>query len=944
MIESSFMEEDLPISLDPVQLRKIESVHQGFLYQHLYAVGCLLLAGSNSSNQIRVELDEDVEVHFPDSTVYIQIKTRASKLYDSDINTALDRFKEIRSIHKKEERKGNALYLIISNVPISATLAANYAKADWPSDVLILFPGGSTKPPFTLPPPWETLNTAISWCVEKAETLPFRLINSQSLVWKLAAVVQYSSTGQGSKPHTFNTDLLHELFEQVVIQIQSFPPEPSTYREHVDEPAYITNSVARLIIGHSGSGKSVWASRLAAHSPDTTVYFDAALVEGSAVISSLARELIAKLSILMGRTPRGLLFPGASGLETLSVLNSYAAKNNFSPVVVFDNAHIISPELLVRTKEVTSAFKWIFICQPSTNQVELETLLNLPSEHIQPWSLTSVAEEFKDSGCHLTPQEAQNVIDLTGGVPLFVKNVATICNKDYSGDIKKTLRDIEGDLTLSKTAQEIIANRVYASLSSRAKEVASIMSLSPLPHSKEDLTALLKGLAGNEGKELEPIRVLISAGIVQAKAGGGIGIHDSFRILCARHLEAIEPTKVETALTRFRDIYGPPWAQPTFDRIGPYFKILARLNEYKTIINLGTSFGELFFEVGLVPMMRELLHQALGQTSEAEDLFYILDTLCFWSIQDGNFPEARRLISEMAKILESDNLGPKEAATFFLKRMSLEGRENLKEAKKYYQAALDLRSDSLMTLILRYNYASLLWRHQQYQEAAKECTEIALEYFDRVGLDPLDIVGKNPPDIFAMLDGREYDISDLKRLADSLDLFGMCCFAQRKPSGLARMHAFKLYTMTYAIRSAIKVGMDVVDEFIGLLRDAEGAKKFIETVLLPTLNDYQILDYLLPVRAQYAVVMAYCGDFVAARGELKKLAPFLESAGPDIVNEVNNQAALINAIEAGEVSLGVAPQQEKVITRRLAREERRIGRNAPCTCGSGKKYKKCCGR
>jgi len=26
------------------------------------------------------------------------------------------------------------------------------------------------------------------------------------------------------------------------------------------------------------------------------------------------------------------------------------------------------------------------------------------------------------------------------------------------------------------------------------------------------------------------------------------------------------------------------------------------------------------------------------------------------------------------------------------------------------------------------------------------------------------------------------------------------------------------------------------------------------------------------------------------------------------------------------------------------REEPKIGRNEPCSCGSGKKYKKCCGR
>ncbi|MDY6954197.1 MAG: SEC-C metal-binding domain-containing protein [Thermodesulfobacteriota bacterium] len=28
----------------------------------------------------------------------------------------------------------------------------------------------------------------------------------------------------------------------------------------------------------------------------------------------------------------------------------------------------------------------------------------------------------------------------------------------------------------------------------------------------------------------------------------------------------------------------------------------------------------------------------------------------------------------------------------------------------------------------------------------------------------------------------------------------------------------------------------------------------------------------------------------------------------------------------------------------MRRKEKKIGRNAPCPCGSGKKYKKCCGK
>jgi preprotein translocase subunit SecA len=37
---------------------------------------------------------------------------------------------------------------------------------------------------------------------------------------------------------------------------------------------------------------------------------------------------------------------------------------------------------------------------------------------------------------------------------------------------------------------------------------------------------------------------------------------------------------------------------------------------------------------------------------------------------------------------------------------------------------------------------------------------------------------------------------------------------------------------------------------------------------------------------------------------------------------------------------GEEAQQKKPVKR----EAKKIGRNAPCPCGSGKKYKKCCGR
>jgi hypothetical protein len=56
--------------LDPAQLVRIEAVHRGFLYQHLYAVQCLLSAAALSVLSVDVESDEDVEVQFDGRRIY----------------------------------------------------------------------------------------------------------------------------------------------------------------------------------------------------------------------------------------------------------------------------------------------------------------------------------------------------------------------------------------------------------------------------------------------------------------------------------------------------------------------------------------------------------------------------------------------------------------------------------------------------------------------------------------------------------------------------------------------------------------------------------------------------------------------------------------------------------------------------------------------------------
>ena len=141
------------------------------------------------------------------------------------------------------------------------------------------------------------------------------------------------------------------------------------------------------------------------------------------------------------------------------------------------------------------------------------------------------------------------------------------------------------------------------------------------------------------------------------------------------------------------------------------------------------------------------------------------------------------------------------------------------------------------------------------------------------------------------------------------------------------------------LNSLIRVGQDLVDEFVGR-NDFIGARETIETNLLPNVLQLKMLARIIPVRSQYAVVLAYCGDFDAAEAEMERLAPY--EAGLDEKGqwELRNQRKAIAQIRLK----GPPPQWIPPIPRTAMMPRQKTGRNAPCPCGSGKKYKKCHGR
>src|SRR5260370_35019377 len=95
-----------PPVLDPKQLKRIESIHRGFLYQHLYAAGCLLLAAGADASAVVVEADEDIEIVCPDPRLYVQVQTPSDPLTDGDIKGAIQRFPRLPREHADGRRPG----------------------------------------------------------------------------------------------------------------------------------------------------------------------------------------------------------------------------------------------------------------------------------------------------------------------------------------------------------------------------------------------------------------------------------------------------------------------------------------------------------------------------------------------------------------------------------------------------------------------------------------------------------------------------------------------------------------------------------------------------------------------------------------------------------------------------------------------------------------------
>lgn len=941
------------VVLDPAQLVRIEAVHRGFMYQHLFAAGCLLAAQGSDLRAIRVELDEDIELQFPALTVYVQVKTRNRSLILSDIEGALERFTTLREEHTSSRRAGDAQFVVVSNqAPGEALVRAlaerglSYVSLEWPEGRI-----GSQAP--GLPPAWRDIPSAVTWCATAAEQLPLRTIAAETLVWKLAANVALASSGtEPYGDHQFRAESLPALFEQFARQLHDFPELLLHYRPHQGEPAIESTEHVRLICGFSGAGKTSWAAQTAAHSGSACAYYDAGDTEPTALASALVRECAAQLAGAVALEK--VLLPGASGLESLRALDQALREKGGSPILVIDNAHALPSTALDQIARNTTSIRLVLLCHPGRTVAELEALRAIQREDLCGWSVEDVAAEAAALYCSGTIEGMERLRILTGGYPLFVQSAARLAAAEHTGSIDAFVQSLEGGLHGAVTAQEVILERVFDGLPLQQQQAACALCFSDVPLSRGEMLKLLtRCLDMEEASAASIVRQLKTMGLAQSVGGDRARVHDAVRTL-GRIRSNESPEFKARALRELSEIILQSLEEHRdFGRIVFWAKLLAAINHLEPLIELIGE--EIFHEMGVIPEVSAALEQALDSGAlDPEQQFWAYDGLIFAALKHGVRERSDKVsewLSASEHIVEQFGLSPTFRARLWMKRMSFAGvlgdEDGVMAALE--QATRDMPNLKGHQRILAYNAAASLFSIGSYRVAEAVASGVIDEYYEVLGIAPEQVIGLKQPELWQAINTPSLDIEDVKHLADALELLAKIGKETGRRVSRARIHAMRFYELSGALDSYVRTGLDVADDFVWI-NDFLGARNIMEDFVLPFIQRHSMVGKLLDARSLYAVILAYSGEFDEAELQMRRLEPLIEGAPPPMQTQLVDQKRLIAEIR----QKGPPPQRRlregataTPFATRVApvvRQAAKVGRNDPCPCGSGLKFKRCHGR
>ena len=567
----------------------------------------------------------------------------------------------------------------------------------------------------------------------------------------------------------------------------------------------------------------------------------------------------------------------------------------------------------------------------------------------------TIAAAANDAGCQADFNDCERLSRITGGLPFYVLNATAVAAREYDGSLCAFCADVEAQTHVVETAQEIILRRAFEGLPSDARETVAILSLADVALSRNEANKLLQETCNLDVRaSAARLRVLPAMGVLELFGNSALKIHDAVRMLGLADLAARDDALENKAKASLLEVIllsiREDWS---IAKLGLLIRLFGQLKNARILVEFATD--ELFHEMGVWPEIEPFLVDIASDADAGpETRLWALDGLVFNDLRAGAFETAEDRIDEMFALVEANGLGQDEWLAWGMKRMLLMSMRGDAAEVDRMLAIVEQRvpATSEHMRVFRYNRALAHFKLGDNASAFSAAAELIEEYYEALGITSDDVLGRNAPQLRPLLPA-DRDITDtLKHLADTLDLLATASGGMSPGSAMARIHAMKFYELANAFDSLVRVGLDLVDEFVWV-NDFIGARQVLEQNLFPILQATGLASRVLETRALYAVVLAYCGDDEAAAEEVVRLLPFEEAMVPEQREAFQDQKRIIE-----EVRLFGAPQQREVDIptpiqavfdqRRgppnAVEPRKKVGRNERCPCGSGKKYKHCHGR
>ncbi|HYW75842.1 MAG TPA: hypothetical protein VFA48_04350, partial [Gammaproteobacteria bacterium] len=487
------------------------------------------------------------------------------------------------------------------------------------------------------------------------------------------------------------------------------------------------------------------------------------------------------------------------------------------------------------------------------------------------------------------------LLKLTAGLPLYVQNALKIAAESYAGDVGGLCTALEERTHIVETAQELILADVFETLNDNERRAVGALSLSDVPLSQAETGTILKRTFGMELTDsAAAFRLLRSSGSIQIFGVDQFKVHDAIRPLGRAFLSECGAEALKAGREAIRDILMTALPkQHDRQRVILLLRMFVALGNVKPLVQMATD--ELFHELGYTEAISAFLSAAAASDDiAAKDRFWALDGLVFAHFKDGDDTDIRNKLDRMDQLARENDLGLTERLAVGMKRMIFAAHDKDVTAVKKTMSELSrvLPQTPQHLRVAKYNYALALFELGMMDECVAGTLDLIVEYYNELGLRLADVMGNNPDKIWPLLKGDHDHTVDLKHLADALDLQSKALKASGGNPGLAPIHAMKFYSMAQSLESFVRVGQELVDDFIGR-NDYIGARDVIERNLMPTITGLKLAGRNISVRSQYAVVLAYCEAFDAADAEMARLAPY--EGGLDAWGqwELQNQRALI---------------------------------------------------